>query len=476
MDPKPLVLDRPAMLSVADLERIEDAAGRILREVGMEVRGRDVADRLAARGFRATDGRVRIEPALFRAFLREERERHGRAFSTRAEPPRPETSAITVGISNYALHVHDLATDRIVPFSTERLVEATKLADVLSERGVRATAPGTPTDVPGPLQPVVQLWVSATHSRHGRHPIDIKSAASLPHVVAMTEVLGQPLEFIAVYVFTPLALCGESLACALGLGKRLKRVGVAAMPALGSTASIRAGDAFALAAAEVVGGAILVRELLGIQPQWFVGLFPADMRSLMQVFGSPENFLLQLMSSEVNAFLHGQAWRPGAANVHVMAKMPGPQACAERAALLAAGALLGERYFANVGTLSLDEVFSAEQLLWDLEIKDGAERLVRGMDGACDPARCLGDLAEALASGSFAALEATRDACRQVYWQPRFFERRSLAGWQAAGEPDVRLAVHDEVRRCVARHDYALPPDEQRAIDAILARARADLA
>ena len=331
-------------------------------------------------------------------------------------------------------------------------------------------------DVPGPLQAVVQLWVSATYCRSGRRPTDIKSLASLPYVREMTAALGGAVDFMNVWVFSPLSRAGESLACTLSLGSDLKSVAVGSMPSLGVSASIHPGDAFALAAAEVVGSAILVREIVGLEPAWHVNVLPADLRSLMQVFGSPENLLLQWMSSEVNAFLHGTPWHPAAGNMHVMAKVPGVQATAERASIMTAGALLGQRGFSNAGTLSLDEVFSAEQLLYDLEVRDHVERLVRSLDGGCDPERCVAATLEALEAGTFAALESTCHAHREVYWSPRFFERRSLTAWQAAGSPSVRQQVHAEIHRLGRQHEYALPPDEQRAIDAILARAKADLA
>lgn len=468
-------LRRPPLLRLEDLEHIEEAAQRILERVGIAVVGDEPLAALAARGFApAADGRIRIERRLARAFLDEERARNGRAFSLEPQPP-PPAAPFEVGVSNYSLAVHDIEADRVVPYTTARLIETTKLVDGLYERGVRATAPGTPADVPGPLQPVVQLWVSATYCRAGRTPTDIKSLASLPYVVEMTEALGRPLRDVAVYVFSPLTLSGESLACAMAMGPKLETVGVASMPLMGVSAPIHAGDAFAVSAAEVIGSAILVRELTGLRPRWAAWVFPADMRSLMMVFGSPENFFLQMMSNELHAYLHGTPWSMGAGNIHVMAKMPGVQASAERGSLMTVGALLGQRTFGSVGTLSLDEVFSAEQLLYDLEIVQHVERFVRGLDGACDPDRCVADVVGALERQTYAALESTRDAYAEVYWHPRLFERRSLTAWQAAGSPSIRRQVHDEIRRLVAAHSYTLDADTQKAIDAILARAKARL-
>ena len=103
------------------------------------------------------------------------------------------------------------------------------------------------------------------------------------------------------------------------------------------------------------------------------------------------------------------------------------------------------------------------------------ERLVAGMGAEWDPQRCIRDVVQALGEQSFAGLETTRDAFGRVYWDPRFFERRSVGGWQAAGCPSIRREVHAKIRRLIARPDYALEADRQKAMDGILARARAHL-
>ncbi|MBC8458690.1 MAG: trimethylamine methyltransferase family protein [Deltaproteobacteria bacterium] len=152
-----------------------------------------------------------------------------------------------------------------------------------------------------------------------------------------------------------------------------------------------------------------------------VGCF---LHSMAMVLGSPEDFLLQFANSEINAYFHGTRWYPGIGGIHTNAKFPGVQACAEKSSLMTTGALLGERGFGSAGTLSLDEVFSAEQLIYDLEIKDHVQRLVEGIDGDCDPERCLQDVIEGVQQKTFAGLETTLQNYRHVYWHPRLFNRQ----------------------------------------------------
>ena len=469
------ILQRPPFFSMDQLVRIEEAMFRILDEVGIAVTDGEVRERLGACGFRVRDGRIRLSRKSVLAFLEAERKENGDRFSEGPLPVEAPGSGIELSVSTYPQHVHDMATDRLVPFDTDRLIEAVKLVDALADRGVAmARPPGCPADVPPPLQPIVQYWVGAICSRRGRSPVDPKSEASIPYVMAMAEALERPLRQLPVYVVSPLTLGGESLTCAIKFRDRLSAVSVSDMSSLGCTAPIHIGDAYALCAAEVVGGAMLVRELVDLPVTWSIRLCPIDLHSMAMTLGSPEDFLLQLANAEVNAYFHGRRWSPAAGSIHTAAKLPGAQACAEKASLMTAGALLGARRFSVAGTLSLDQVFSPEQLLYDVEIKDHVQRLVQGGDGDCDPERCLNDAMEGVKQQSFVGLDTTLDAHRRVYWRPALFERRFLSGWQAGGEETDRQRAHAMVRELVSRHEYEPEPDLRRELDGIVAKAKAE--
>jgi trimethylamine:corrinoid methyltransferase-like protein len=101
------------------------------------------------------------------------------------------------------------------------------------------------------------------------------------------------------------------------------------------------------------------------------------------VFGSPEAYLLGQFSAEIESFY--SPWRANcigheSAGILVRANYPGAQASAEKAGLMTAGALVEARSFSGAGILSLDEVFSAEQLLVDLELRTSVQRLVAGLN------------------------------------------------------------------------------------------------
>jgi len=467
---KPFSVVRPALLAPAELARIEEAAYRILAETGIRVGDDEPRARLAKAGFRVSGDRVFVEIASARAFVAETRGK-----DSGPAPAEPDDE-FTLHVSPYPPFRHDPETDRIEPFTMATLADSVKLLDVLADRGVCSSPCGQPGDVPPSVQSVGAYWTAATYSRQGRPAVDAKTEAAIPFVMEMGAILGHPVKGLPVYMFSPLCLEGESFRIALKYRDRLESVSVGGMPAPGQSAPVRVGDAFAMAAAEAIGGGLMVRELTKLPVHWYVNIFPADLKAMAMAFGSPENYLFHLYGAEVNAYLRGYRWGQSAYNLHTNAKLPGPQACAERASLMTMGALLGSRYFEGGGTLSLDEVHSPEQLLYDLEILDHARRIVAPTDTDCDPARAAADVAEGVADHGFMALESTREFHRSLYWYPRLFDRDFLTGWRARGEKTIRDAARAQLRELAAKHSFHLPAGEQKAIDAVWARAKAEAA
>jgi len=77
-----------------------------------------------------------------------------------------------------------------------------------------------------------------------------------------------------------------------------------------------------------------------------------------------------------------------------------------------------------------------------------------------------------MAAGSFAGLDSTLGSYRDLYWHPAVFERAFLAGWRNKGERTAGENARDLIRESLKLHSFHLPDSDQKAIDAILARAR----
>jgi trimethylamine:corrinoid methyltransferase-like protein len=455
-------LKRDALITPEQSERIHGLAKKILSTTGLEVRDAGYRERLQRAGLKTSHERVFFDEAVVDEFINQTR---GRLNSEGGEPQQDD-GRLSLAASSYSLFVQDLQSGQVVPYTSESLIEMTKLIDSLTGDGVSGSPPGIPTEVHPDLQPLAQYRIAAIYSRQGATPVDPTSAKTAPFLFEMAEVMGSPVRGLPVYIPTPLRLGGESLDVVMGCLDRLDHIWISSMPSTGTSAPVHPFGALALAAAEVVGGAIAVHILTGKPVGFGVGIFPSDLREGSMVFGSPENMLYQILSNDFNRYY---GWHPGNGpdNIHVMAKLPDCQSAAEKAAIMALGASLGTRHFSCAGTLSLDEIFSAEQLLVDCEIRDWVQRSLQGVwlgeEAVTD---WVGEIESGIVSG-FMGLDSTLDHYRAHTWYPKRFARGAIGPWLERGQPHLSTNLRAEAVRRIAAHDFEPDPVKRNEIERI---------
>ena len=245
-----LRFSRPELISLEQAAWVHELAKHILQEVGIAVLHAGALERLQAAGFRTQGDRVYFEPMVVDEYVDEMRRL---ITSWPASAAAPDDDRLTLSVSTYSLHVHDIDQDRVVPYTTERLIEMTKLVDTLANDGVYGAPPGIPTEVLPALQPIAQYRIAALYARQGATPVDPTSAKTVKHLLDMAEVMGRPVNSLPVYMPSPLRLGGESLDVVLACVDRLSHISVASMPATGATAPLHPFGALALAVAYATG-------------------------------------------------------------------------------------------------------------------------------------------------------------------------------------------------------------------------------
>jgi trimethylamine:corrinoid methyltransferase-like protein len=438
------------------------------------VRQAEYRDRLQAAGLGVHGERVCFEPRVVDEYVAEvQRQNAGPAGGD----PATDRGCLTLSASSYSLFVHDLRTDRVEPYTTDSLVEMTRLIDNLAGDGVYGAPPGIPTDVHPDLQPVAQYRIAALNARQGATPVDPTSARTVRYLFEMADVMGSPMTGLPVYIPTPLRLGGESLEVVMACLDRLEHISVGSMPSTGTSAPVHPFGALALATAEVIGGAIAVRILTGKPVSFWVNIFPTNLREGAMVFGSPENMLFQMLAADYSRIYgrrgNGGSEKPGGPdNIHVMAKLPDGQSASEKAAIMMLGASLGARHFSCAGTLSLDEIFSPVQLLLDCEIRDWVQRAVRGLWLGEEAVEDWLDEIRAGIERGFIGLDSTLDHYKQHTWYPKRFLRGAIGPWLEAGQPHLATRLKQEAQRRIAAHDFELDAARRREIERIYAAAR----
>jgi trimethylamine--corrinoid protein Co-methyltransferase len=288
----------------------------------------------------------------------------------------------------------------------------------------------------------------------------------------MNLAAGRRYRLMQQVLISPLRLNDEGLDVALQfLGRADVEVGLAgSIPMLGVTCPIEPRAALVQALAEELGFAIVREALTGEGGIGCPRVEPFDMRDGTIVFGSPEWCLLRAMVFQAYEFVAGLPLRGGA--FRSVAKQPDPQAAAERTASVLWQALLGSRRFGAVGQLSVDEVFSPQQVVIDEEILRYVERVAAGLAWE-NEGDALAAISEGIAEGSFAGLEATARSFRGFYSFPDLFRHWNVARWQAEGARSVLSVAWDRARAQIAQSSYRLPDEQAREVERIFRRASA---
>ncbi|MBN1342274.1 MAG: trimethylamine methyltransferase family protein [Phycisphaerae bacterium] len=465
-------------LSEEQLERIHETALRILDEIGLHVHSREVPDeqirdRLLSRdGVRLTDGRLCFAPTLVTRLLaayqqevrRRDRERDGE---------------LTIRTVSHAFHVLDAQTDTLRPCSTADLVEFTRLTNTYYDEGLRGACPGFPQDVPPPLQGIAQYMIGCRYSRTPPAPT-ISSNAAADFVYEMAEIMGyasQASYVVGVHPVSPLRLEGDEFEIALHLWRRLGdklAVSTGPMPIVGVSAPIHLPGAMAQAVAEALGCFVFFKLLTGGKVDFWFNFYAFDMRHGSFAYGGPEDALIALMRKQMSQW-YGLPSSFGDKALNTMSQAVDAQAAAEKASKTVMALLAGADLLAGAGGLSLDESFSPEQLVVDVEIVRWAKRAARGFEFD-DAALAFDVIREAVArGGDFLSHETTLLHHSDTYWMPELFLHQMKRQWEESGGRTVRQRAGDIVRQRLASEGFEIACDRTRELERIYRAAEAAL-
>jgi len=447
------------------LETMHEKALGVLERTGIRVSNGRLLDRIAAKkGFEMRDGWVRIESGIIEDLVAEVRKRR-RGWSNRADE---EALILSPGYPG-CYHVIDLETNRAVPLTTDRLIEATKLIDSLYDWGVRGEAPGAPIDIPPKLRRILQCKIGYEYCRSAGHA-PFESYEEAVYIKRMAEVMGQGFG-IEIYVISPLRLEGISVDRAIPLLERgeCSWMSISSMPLAGATAPVYPVGAFIQGIAESLGGyAILHEAYPNIPIDFGINAYHFDMRYGNIVIGSPEQTLLDLFSIGLNMFYGGGLH--GHRSFRTMAKEVDAQAQVEKASSATVGVLTGTGVFEMSGKLSIDEVFSPVQLVIDCETARYLTRLAKGLefeDGQIESS--LQAMARCAGKGYYLADETTRRDHRNIFWAPSLFDDSLFR--TSKGDVDIMEKAKEICRRKIAEHGYRLEDERRKRLDEIYAEA-----
>jgi len=462
----------PPIFSTEQLTRLHAEALGVIERIGIKVTDGDLRDSLSRHsGVHFSQDRACIDRSLVDDMVDE----HRRQMSGRAptEPDGPAVpayvepgEAIWLAAGSHGRWWHDPDADRVRPVTLADVLTATKLIHGLRRQRVVGSTCGVPQDVPGPLQAATQTYVSL---RYAGRPVygPAQSAEQMRPILDLYEAAEQPCHW-SMHVISPLRLEGNELDIVRAVHDRLAGLHISSMPMCGATAPLFVPGGLIVGIAEVLGAYVLARLLWPDLPVTFsIALLCMDIKRGGMVYGSPEHNLAEIARMEVNRFYGVQ--ETATRSIRSMAKKPGVQASAERAASAVAGALAGSRMFSGAGLLSLDEVFSGLQLVIDCEIRDWAERFAAGVDFD-EEALGLAAIDQVAASGEFLSHEQTLAQYQRMYWAPKLFDYGMTSAWLEGSEEDALDRARQMLHQTVEDYAYVPPQDVGRQLEMTYAR------
>ena len=448
-------------LNALDMGRIWDGALKILGDVGLAVAGEKIR-RIIAGKLPLKDGRVCIPAETAEHYADEIRSRFG------GEQPPDPSADIQMGVSSLNSYWLDPADGRMKLHDTEAVIRNTRLLRQLADEGlVGGSVAGVPQDVPARMQFLMAHYINCVYSREPFRWSISHSETMLRYVLEIADVMGLS-KSIGTEMISPLKFMDQSIDLAIDFHSQGVAVGIDPMPILGVTAPADWHIAWAQSVAENLGSYVIFRECgvenLGV-PSF--RLFLPNPTSCTTYFSSPQHICALLARRKVRAFFN--LLTPAAELMLVTSKVADQQAAMEKMAGCLLGKLCGFSRIEGAGGLWMDEIFSPQQLLIDIEIKHFVEGITADFD---EPERdIVAVMKEGVRSGSFMAADLTLDRFREFLWKSELFDLRPRGAWEGDHHTLLNKAAHIAEEKAAA-YTYDLTDHRREALDRIMARAR----
>jgi len=471
------------LLSEGEIEKLEDSALEILSKYGMSVHHEKAMEKLAGfKGVKIKNGRACLDRNLVKdyiEFYKKDKDsidlwsgiENLEAESMMRLDGRTHTYPFKPVLypSGHCSHILDPGSQKIRPLLTQDVIDCTKLLDnIASDNYVKVSAPGNPKDVPTLLQPVLRYKISCEYSRHGGFWAPCNEIRPAEYIFEMSKVMGK--YFIpSMCVISPLKMGGSDFNTIMHfIGKKLPlQVGTWSM--LGATVPISVPKACAQILAEGFGAYTILKLLSSDSVVGFkIRMFGFDMKEASINYGTPESILLDIICADLNRH-YGNA---AVFQINTMAKEVGVQSGAEKLSSSLFGILSGVSALADIGSLCLDELFSPEQAIYDLEILDNAMRLAEGLD--FEDFNTSSFITELSETKTFLQSEETIINFRKAYWLSKIFSR-SMLQQSLTRKENQRDTVREIVKQKIKSHDFVLDDDKRKEISKIYESAKKEL-
>lgn len=371
--------------------------------------------------------------------------------------PGESDSLIRIGVCDLPQYYLHPEGRNIELMSASSLVDATKFLETMQQKttGVWSMVPGVPRDVPCELQAITEYYIGCEFCSNGGNIDTIYPDEAVDYLFAMAEAMKRPYKSVGMFTLSPLGLGGFEMATAFRRMDYFDSFSISSLPMPGSTAPIFLTPAWIISIAEAIAGAVTLYLASNCKPVYIsTGMFPFEPRKSWVAGGMPEHSIMEYQRGII-----GPRYNPTLKYSHSMttsAKKPGFQAAAEKTAGAMFAAMNGCKEFYTAGLLSFDDIFSPEQFILDVEIRNLVQEYLKqplipqNMDWNVI-------ISEGM-KGGYVATDTTLDHYDKAYYFPQIFDRNPLnkttISTHDAFGPDACKIAGEKARNYIAKYDY----------------------
>ncbi|MCE5277684.1 MAG: trimethylamine methyltransferase family protein [Planctomycetaceae bacterium] len=452
-------------LSELNVERIWADAVRLMDRVGFSVPNPSTLKKLQGK-LPLRGGRVCVPPQTAQHYADEVRTRFGSKPEELVVKPVDKLS-----LFNSYLNTHwvDPADGQIKLHSTADVIRHTKLVLALAEEGTIApNTAGVPQDVPPEMRFIMAHYLRCLYLRQPGPFGLIHSEAMMRYFIEMDAVMGfRPA--VGTEIISPLQFAGDSVDLALEYHDKGVQVScVDPIPIMGVTAPSDWHMAWAQTLAENIGAYTIFREC-GVEKMGppSIRLFTPNWAASTVSFSGPQHVLALMTRRKVREFFNMPT--PWGELLLVSSKAPDAQAAIEKTAGCILARVFGLWGVEGAGGLWMDEIFSPQQLIIDIEAKHFAE----GVRADVSPRE--GDVVavveEGLRSGGFLQADMTLENFRDFVWNAAVSDQRPRGSWTGDHTTLLKKATAIAADK-PSQYTYEMTDTRREGLDRIIAKAR----
>ena len=453
------------VLSEDEVLRINDAALRILDEIGILAPNRELLAMCRERGCVIDDARqiVRFPRKLMDAFIDGMRRKVPDKVSDEAQKLSGYIST-QVTLVDYETNTrrYGLRDDNL---KNIKLVEHLKNIPVTNAAVV-------PSDVPYEIADVVTI---ADIHKYSTKPggTYILTPTGAKYVARVNKLLGLKSGYLFELI-SPLSFKADTIEMALLFAKEGGDLWIAPMAMGSTTAPMTVAGTLTQETAEVLGSIFLVHTMTGGYPGFSASCHTSDLKTMICSFGSPNQALFAVASGQLARFYGIQ----GGTNTGLTdALSPDFQGGFEKGLTAAFNSLSGLWGIGCQGIVGADQGFSFEQLVIDNEWIDYYNYIIGGFE-VSDETIGFDIIKSVGPAGNYLGEEHTVAHMRDSYWISSIFGRQDWSNWNAGGSRTVYNRAHEYVEEVCADYKSMIPvkaPDICAGLDSIVAEAFAEM-